>query len=59
MKIAEFGVENWLNQWEKSAKYDISQSTIASMTIAELLAMNGDDKTTLYDQLTNTKMNYG
>ncbi len=43
MKIAEFGVESWLNQWEKSAKYDISQSTIDSMTITELLKMTGDD----------------
>ncbi len=59
MKIAEFGVENWLNQWEKSAKYDISQSTIDSMTIAELLKMTGDDESVLYDQLSHTKMNYG
>lgn len=59
MKIAEFGVENWLNQWEKSAKYDISQSTISSMTISELLAMNGDQDSDLYDQLNQTKMNYG
>jgi Aspartate/tyrosine/aromatic aminotransferase len=59
MKIAEFGVENWLNQWEKSAKYDISQSTIDSMTIAELLEMTGDDESVLYDQLSHTKMNYG
>ena len=29
VEIAPFGVEAWLNKWEKSAKYDISQSTIA------------------------------
>ncbi len=42
MKIAGFGVEEWLNKWEKSATYDISQSTISSMTMAEawpLMAM--------------------
>ena len=36
VKFAEFGVEAWLNRWEKQARYDISQSTIASMTLAEL-----------------------
>lgn len=59
MEIAEFGVESWLNQWEKSATYDISQSTIQSMTIGELLALNGDDEATFFDQLKNAKMNYG
>ncbi|MFC6253292.1 aminotransferase [Secundilactobacillus hailunensis] len=59
MKIAEFCVESWLNQWEKSAKYDISQSTIDSMTITELLKMTGDDPSVLYDQLSHVKMNYG
>lgn len=59
MKIAEFGVESWLNQWEKTAKYDISQSTIDSMTITELLAITGDNERVLYDQLSHAKMNYG
>lgn len=59
MKIAEFGVESWLNQWEKSATYDISQSTIASMTIDELLQTNGDDRDRFFDDLGKAKMNYG
>ncbi|MTV81721.1 aminotransferase [Secundilactobacillus folii] len=59
MKIAEFGIENWLNQWEKSAKYDISQSTIKSMSVAELLKVNGDNEQALTEQLLNTQMNYG
>ncbi|EEI20707.1 dipeptidase, partial [Lentilactobacillus buchneri ATCC 11577] len=41
MKIAGFGVEEWLNKWEKSATYDISQSTIASMTMNEALSLDG------------------
>ena len=32
MHIATIGVEDWLNVWEKSATYDIAQSTISSMT---------------------------
>lgn len=59
MKISEFGVESWLNQWEKSAKYDISQSTINSMTISDLLALTGDDPQEFYAKLARVKMNYG
>ena len=39
MDIAPFGVEDWLNVHEKSATYDIAQSTIASMTLDELVAL--------------------
>ena len=28
MDIKTIGVEDWLNVWEKSATYDIAQSTI-------------------------------
>ena len=38
MHIATIGVEDWLNVWEKSATYDIAQSTISSMTMGEILA---------------------
>ena len=41
VEIAPFGVEAWLNKWEKSARYDISQSTIASLTMDELMNLDG------------------
>ncbi|HAT55167.1 MAG TPA: aminotransferase [Lactobacillus sp.] len=59
MKIAGFGVEEWLNTWEKSATYDISQSTISSMTMSELLSLDGVDGQTFYAALNKQKMNYG
>ncbi|EHO49482.1 aminotransferase [Lentilactobacillus kisonensis] len=59
MEIAGFGVEEWLNKWEKSATYDISQSTISSMTMAEALALDGNDGASFYDMLDKQKMNYG
>ncbi|MFT8909300.1 MAG: aminotransferase [Lentilactobacillus diolivorans] len=59
MKIAEFGVETWLNVWEKKATYDISQSTIASMTMNELLNLDGQGGASFYKLLDQQKMNYG
>ena len=41
MDIKTIGVEDWLNVWEKSATYDIAQSTIASMTMGEILQLDG------------------
>lgn len=38
MDIKTIGVEEWLNVWEKSATWDIAQSTISSLTMGELRA---------------------
>lgn len=59
MEIAGFGVEEWLNVWEKKATYDIAQSTISSMTMQEILAIDGQNGKTFYDSLNQQKMNYG
>lgn len=59
VEIAPFGVEAWLNKWEKSAQYDISQSTIASLTMNELLNLDGHNGKEFYQMLDRQKMNYG
>ena len=59
MNIATIGVEDWLNVWEKSATYDIAQSTISSMTMGEILELDGEQGATFYDRLNREKMNYG
>ncbi|MDR0551329.1 MAG: aminotransferase [Spirochaetaceae bacterium] len=41
MKLPAFGVEDWLNTWEKKASLDISQSTVAAFTLEELLGIDG------------------
>ena len=59
MDIKTIGVEDWLNVWEKSATYDIAQSTIASLTMGEILALDGQEGATFYERLNREKMNYG
>lgn len=59
MNIATIGVEEWLNVWEKSATYDIAQSTISSMTMGEILQLDGEQGASFYDRLNREKMNYG
>ena len=59
MKIATIGVEDWLNVWEKSATYDIAQSTVSSMTMEEILALDEKSGADFYERLNKEKMNYG
>lgn len=59
MKIEGFGVEEWLNVWEKSAVYDIAQSTISSMTLQEILDLEEDGGKAFMAQLMQEKFNYG
>lgn len=45
MDIANFGVEEWLNIWEKKATYDIAQSSIEALTLEEIMAFSGKTST--------------
>lgn len=59
MEIKGFGVEEWLNKNEKAAQFDISQSTISSLTLGELLSFDSQDPTATFTKYLNTKLNYG
>ncbi|MCL2676937.1 MAG: aminotransferase [Streptococcaceae bacterium] len=59
MKVNAFGVEEWLNTWEKSATYDIAQSTISSMTLQEILNLEEDKGKKFLENLSREKFNYG
>jgi len=60
MNFPAFGVEAWLNAWEKKASLDISQSTVASFTLKELLAIDGKTTTeSFFPDLANVPMDYG
>ena len=59
MDMPTIGVEEWLNVWERSATTDIAQSTIASLTMAELRALDGAGGAEFYELLDRETMNYG
>lgn len=59
MDIANFGVEEWLNVYETQAETDIAQSTIASLTMTELMSFSDDQGQAFYQTLNQQKMNYG
>lgn len=58
MKIAPFAVEMWMNDWENTCEWNLAETCVESLTIAELLALTGRNDTSLSDLLP-MKMTYG
>ncbi|EOH92522.1 aminotransferase [Enterococcus villorum] len=59
MEIANFGVEEWLNKWEKKAIYDIAQSSIEALTLEELIGLDGTTVNEFFTQRSHLPLDYG
>ncbi len=59
MYLPCFGCEDWLNVWEKDAVYDLAQSTVASLTLEEIIALGCEKPEEFFSELNKKKMNYG
>lgn len=59
MNIKTIGVEDWLNVHEKSARIDIAQSTIASLTIDEVLDLGGGAVRDQLARMGQERLSYG
>ena len=58
MKIAPFAVEQWMNAYETKCRYNLAETCVESLTIAELLDMAGQ-RATILEELLPLKMTYG
>ncbi len=58
MHIAPFGVEIWMNEFEKVCELNLAETCVESITMAELLALCGKDESALSEVLP-FKMTYG
>jgi len=58
MQIEPFGVEIWMNEFEKSCELNLAETCVESLTVAELLALCGKDEDSLAEILP-FKMTYG
>ena len=59
MELVQFGCEDWLNVWEKAATIDIAQSTIDSLSLEEVLALEEDNGKAFMAQMMKEKFSYG
>lgn len=58
MKIKEFGVEIWMNEYENKCEYNLAETCVQSFTIEELLDLTGK-KETILSELLPLHMTYG
>ncbi len=58
MRIAPFGVEQWMNEYETRCTYNLAETCVESLTVAQLLDLAGyGDR--LLDELLPMKLTYG
>lgn len=58
MKIDKFKVEEWFNEYEHKAVYDLADTCVESLSIDELLEIAGKNKQDL-SEIYSRKLNYG
>lgn len=58
MKIDNFKVEDWFNEYEKLAKYDMADTCVESLSLEELFKIIGNKEEHL-SEIMSRKLNYG
>ena len=58
MKIAEFGVEIWMNKYELICAHNLAETCVESLTVQQLLDLSGKSNLKL-DELLPMKLTYG
>ena len=58
MKIKPFGVEIWMNQYETQCAYNLAETCVESLTVAQLLDLAGK-RDVILEELLPLKLTYG
>ncbi|NKX54497.1 aminotransferase [Arthrobacter mobilis] len=58
MKIEEFGVEQWMNRYETTCRYNLAETCVESLTVQQLLELSGRGGEVL-EELMSLKLTYG
>ncbi|MBU3174917.1 aminotransferase [Clostridium estertheticum] len=59
MKIKNFKVEQWMNDYEEDAKYNIAETCVYSITLNELFELSGEDSKKYWEEMRNMRLTYG
>ncbi len=59
MKIKPFAVEEWMNEWEVGARYNIAETCVDSVSMNELFELTGEDRSEFLDSLCSRRLTYG
>ena len=59
MKIKPFAVEEWMNEYEVGAKYNIAETCVDSVSLDELFELTGEDKEAFLREFCARRLTYG
>ena len=59
MEIKPFLVEEWMNQYEVGARYNIAETCVDSVSLDELFQLTGEDKEAFLSSLCARRLTYG
>ncbi len=59
MIIKPFKVEQWMNEFEDDAIYNIGETCVHSITLKELLTLSGEDQQEFMEKVMDKRLTYG
>ena len=59
MNIKPFAVEEWMNEYEVGARYNIAETCVDSVSLDELFELTGEDKDTFLKDICARRLTYG
>ena len=59
MKIKPFAVEEWMNEYEDGARFNIAETCVDSVSLDELFQLTGQDKKAFLDEFSARRLTYG
>jgi len=59
MKIKDFAVEQWMNEWETKCRYNVAETCTYSVTLDQLFEICGDSREEFMDQFAARRLTYG
>ncbi|MFD1928541.1 aminotransferase [Sporosarcina siberiensis] len=59
MKIKPFAIEEWMNEYEHDAVYNLAETCVDSISIRELVTIAGDCYDTFFQEIADKRLTYG
>jgi aspartate/methionine/tyrosine aminotransferase len=59
MRIPSFAVEEWMNKYEHEAVYNIAETCVDSLTVEELISLDGTNPADFFAHVAKQKLTYG
>lgn len=59
MEIKNFKIEEWMNAYEDNAVYNLAETCVDSLTVGELVEIDGTDPNHFFGELSKQRLSYG